>query len=368
MKINKLSLTNFRNYKKEQISLSPGANIFIGNNAAGKTNILEAIYTLALARSYKAKDKDMILNSADFYKISALIEFYNREEELMMIGASEGKKVFANGAEIKKLSDFIGKLNVVMFSPDDILMLKNGPQEKRKLMDMSLLQISKQYIDDYTAFKKQIKLRNDYLKYLLPRLNEEDDIKDDMLDVLTSNFISINQKIFESRKKFIDSLSKITEQKYIALSGENVKIKFEYQINFKNELEFFKEKYKSDISAGSTQYGCQRDDIKFYKNDQDFETTCSQGEMRMLSLSIKLALADMLKTMKTESPVLLLDDVFSELDKNHQNRLLSVIDKSMQIIITTTDIYKIGKLALDNTKIYTISQLAIPAASTVVLP
>ena len=155
MKITNLSLTNFRNYKKQTINLSPSTNIFIGNNAQGKTNILEAIYTIALARSYKAKDKDMILTSADFYKISALIDFYNRDEELMMIGANEGKKVFANGAEIKKLSDFIGRLNVVLFSPDDILMLKNGPGEKRKLMDMSLLQISKQYIEDYTAFKKQ---------------------------------------------------------------------------------------------------------------------------------------------------------------------------------------------------------------------
>lgn len=356
MKITNLSLTNFRNYKKQTINLSPSTNIFIGNNAQGKTNILEAIYTIALARSYKAKDKDMILNSADFYKISALIDFYNRDEELMMIGANEGKKVFANGAEIKKLSDFIGRLNVVLFSPDDILMLKNGPGEKRKLMDMSLLQISKQYIEDYTAFKKQIKLRNDYLKYLLPKIKEEDDeIKDDMLDVLTANFISTNKKIFESRKKFLDNLSKLTEQKYTALSGEKASIKFDYQINFKEDIEFYKERYRSDILSGTTQYGCHRDDIKFYKNNEDFETTSSQGEMRMLSLSIKLALADMLKNMKGESPVVLLDDVFSELDKNHQNRLLSVLDKSMQIIITTTDILKLGKLALDNAKVFMIN-------------
>lgn len=356
MKITNLSLTNFRNYKKQTINLSPSTNIFIGNNAQGKTNILEAIYTIALARSYKAKDKDMILTSADFYKISALIDFYNRDEELMMIGANEGKKVFANGAEIKKLSDFIGRLNVVLFSPDDILMLKNGPGEKRKLMDMSLLQISKQYIEDYTAFKKQIKLRNDYLKYLLPKIKEEDDeIKDDMLDVLTANYLSTNKKIFESRKKFLDNLSKLTEQKYTALSGEKASIKFDYQINFKEDIEFYKERYRSDILSGTTQYGCHRDDIKFYKNNEDFETTSSQGEMRMLSLSIKLALADMLKNMKGESPVVLLDDVFSELDKNHQNRLLSVLDKSMQIIITTTDILKLGKLALDNAKVFMIN-------------
>ncbi|MBP5342555.1 DNA replication/repair protein RecF [bacterium] len=362
MRLVNLSLTNFRNYKKESINLSPSTNIFIGNNAQGKTNILEAIYTLALARSYKAKDKDMIMNGAEFYKISALIDFFNRDEELIMIGANEGKKVFAGGREIKKISDFIGKLNVVLFSPDDLLMLKNGPQEKRKLMDMSLLQISKQYIDDYTAFKKQLKLRNDYLKYLLPKINEEETVSDDMLDVLTSNFISTNTKIYEFRKNFIDNLAKLTTQKYALLSGEKTTIRFEYQINFKNNLDFYKEKYKSDITAGSTQFGCHRDDIKFYKDDQDFETACSQGEMRMLSLSIKLALADMLKTMKNEAPVLLLDDVFSELDKNHQNRLLTMLDKSMQIIITTTDIYKIGKLALDNAKVFMINHGAVKEA------
>ena len=127
------------------------------------------------------------------------------------------------------------------------------------------------------------------------------------------------------------------------------------QKNFKEDIEFYKERYRSDILSGTTQYGCHRDDIKFYKNNEDFETTSSQGEMRMLSLSIKLALADMLKNMKGESPVVLLDDVFSELDKNHQNRLLSVLDKSMQIIITTTDILKLGKLALDNAKVFMIN-------------
>ena len=226
MRLVNLSLTNFRNYKKESINLSPSTNIFIGNNAQGKTNILEAIYTLALARSYKAKDKDMIMNGAEFYKISALIDFFNRDEELIMIGANEGKKVFAGGREIKKISDFIGKLNVVLFSPDDLLMLKNGPQEKRKLMDMSLLQISKQYIDDYTAFKKQLKLRNDYLKYLLPKINEEETVSDDMLDVLTSNFISTNTKIYEFRKNFIYNLAKLTTKKYALLSGEKTTIRF----------------------------------------------------------------------------------------------------------------------------------------------
>jgi len=354
MRITNLELFNFRNYKKESINLSPSTNILIGNNAAGKTNILESIYCLALARSYKAKDKDIIYEKELFYKISSNVEFYNKTDELTMIGANEGKKVFVNNTEVKKISEFIGRLNVVLFSPDDILILKDGPQEKRKLIDLSMLQISKQYINDYGLFKKQLKLRNDYLKYLLPKLNNEK-IEDDMLDLLTNNFLDSNYEIYKTRKKFIDNLQKIVEEKYVLLSGEKSTIEIKYITNFENDMSFYQNKYKQDVLSGTTQFGCHRDDLEFYKNGQDFETTCSQGEMRMLMLSLKLALADMLKTVKKDSPVVLLDDVFSELDKNHQNRLLQMLDKSMQIIITTTDILKIGKNALENAKIFTIN-------------
>ena len=355
MHVKTLTLLNFRNYQKETIALSPSINILIGNNAAGKTNILESIYTLALARSYKAKDKDMIYSGGEYYKISGEIETINRSYNLTLIGADAGKKTLKNNVVVEKVSDFVGNLNVVLFSPDDMLLLKNGPQERRKLLDFSLLQISKQYIEDYSAFKKQLKLRNDYLKYLFPKIKEDEEVGDDMLEVLTMNFIDCNKKIYESRVKFLQSLEKLTEEKYRVLSGEPAKIRFDYQINFENKLSYFKERYKQDILSGSTQYGCQRDDIRFYKNNQDFETNCSQGEGRMLFLSIKLALAEMLKRMKQDPPVVLLDDVFSELDKNHQNRLLNMLDKSMQIIITTTDVLKIGKLALENSKIFTIN-------------
>ncbi len=359
MKIKELNLLNFRNYKKEKIELSPNINILIGNNASGKTNVLESIYTLALARSYKAKDKDLVLFNESFYRVSALIEYFNREDNLLMIGSEEGKKVFQNGLEIQKLSDFIGKLNVVMFSPDDIIMFKGGPLEKRKLIDMSLLQISKDYIENYTAFKKQIKLRNDYLKYLLPKINTEEEIEDDMLDILTVNFIDCNKRIYDARCNFLAKLNKVTEEKYRQLSGEDASIKFEYSINFENDFNFYKKRYKSDIQIGSTQCGIHRDDIKFFKNDKDFELNCSQGESRMLALSIKLALAEILKKLKQETPVVLLDDVFSELDKNHQNRLLKMLDKSMQIVITTTDLYKISKESLNNSKVFTIKNSSI---------
>lgn len=355
MFIKSLSLANFRSYKKISLDLSPKTNILLGNNASGKTNILEAIYTLGTTKSYRAKEKELILNDEKFFRVSALVENNIKEDKLLLIGSEEGKKAFKDDVEIKKISEFIGNLNVVLFSPDDMLLLKNGPGEKRKLLDYSLLQISKQYIEDYSVFKKQLKLRNDYLKYLYQKKVNLDDVCDEMLDVLTINYIDCNKKIFEARSKFLKNLQTIARRKYQELSGEKTEITFEYVINFNNDFEFYKSKYKQDIILGSTQSGCHRDDINFLKNGVDFETSSSEGEKRTLSLSIKLALADIIYSLKKESPVILLDDVFSELDKNHQNRLLKCLNKTMQIIITTTDIYKIGKEALIGAKIYSIN-------------
>ena len=359
MRINSLSLSNFRNYKKTSITLSPSINVFIGDNAAGKTNILESIYVLSLGRSYKTKDKDIILNDSQFYKITAKIAYYDREEEFVVIATKDGKRVAINNVEEKKLSDYVGKFNVVLFSPEDIFMFKNGPQEKRRLLDLSLFQIDKTYLDDFNNFRKQLKLRNDYLKYLYSKSENEEVIKDEMLNVITKEYDLSNQKIFEKRKKFIAKLEEITNEKYFELSGEKSEIKIEYLINFENGIEFYNKRTKQDIQYGATQNGCHRDDLRFLKNGQDFETSCSQGEQRMLALSLKLAIAEILKRIKRESPVVLLDDVFSELDKNHQNRLLVMLDRTMQIIITTTDLQKIGRNALNNAKVFTINHATI---------
>ncbi len=362
MQIKTLNLLNFRNYKKESISFSPSINIFIGNNAAGKTNILESIYTLSLVRSYKAKDKDIVKSGEQFYRLNASVLNKTKELSLLLIGSEEGKKLFRNGIEIKKQSEFVGGINVVLFSPDDMLMIKGGPQERRNFMDLSLLQLSSTYVEDYAAFKQHLKFRNDYLKYAFPKLEEGKEFKDDMVDISTTNFYSCNKKIYEARREFVTELERITETKYRILSGEDATIRLKYVVNFEDSIDFFNKRTMDDIRKGSTQCGCQRDDIEFYKNGLSFETNCSQGEGRMLSLSLKLALAEMLRNKKGESPVVLLDDVFSELDKNHQNRLLRMLDRSMQIIITTTDIIKIGEQALANSKIFMIDHGSIKEA------
>ena len=352
MHIKKLTLYSFRSYLNESIELSPKVNIFVGDNGAGKTNILESIYSLASTKSYKNKDEDMILEGKDFFKISSEIEFENRIDTLLFIMSRQGKKVFKNNVEVKKISEFVGNLNVVLFSPEDLFLLKAGPGERRKLIDLSLMQISKKYVEDYQNFKKQLKLRNDYLKYLYPKLKDGESIEDEMLGILTLNFININKLIFEARENFLKRLEEYTKRSYKELSGTNDDISFVYETNFDSSMDFFKEKYQSDILNGSTQYGCHRDDVRFLRNGIDLESTASQGELRMLSLSIKIALSRMIKDMKREAPVVLLDDVLSELDINHQNRLLSMLDRSMQIIITTTDILKINQSSIKNAKLF----------------
>ncbi|MCR5741764.1 MAG: DNA replication/repair protein RecF [Gammaproteobacteria bacterium] len=354
MKIKTLNLTNFRSYPKLNLKLSDKTNVFIGDNGEGKTNILEAIYTLAIVRSYKAKDDDMIERGKDFFKIEANIEFDNREEKLVLINSKQGKKALKDDVEIKKISDFVGLVNIILFSPEDLLLLKSGPSERRKLIDLFLLQISKKYIEDSQAFKKQHKLRNDYLKYLQPKVELDKDINDDMLNILTTNFININNEIFNARRTFIERLEETINPIYKNLSGSNDAIKIEYICNFENTIDFFKEKYKQDIILGATQYGCHRDDIKFYRNGVDFENNASQGELRILSLSIKLAMAKIIQMLKKEKPIILLDDVLSELDINHQNKLIRSLDKSVQTIITTTDVSKISLSSLKEVKIFEI--------------
>lgn len=354
MVINKLQLKNFRSYDSLSLDLSPNVNVFIGNNGEGKTNILESIYALALTKSYKAKEENMIKYGTDFLRVSGEVELSDRIENLTLIISKQGKNAIKNDVYIKKLSDFLGEINVVLFSPEDLLLLKDGPQERRKLMDVFLYQTSKRYVENYSAFKKQLKLRNDYLKYLLPKIKDEESVSDEMLDVLTTNYIECNKKIYESRLNFIEKLEVLTDEYYKRLSGTRSEIKLKYITNFENDLSFYKDKYKSDLFAQTTQYGCHRDDIKFYKDGIDLENSASQGELRMLSLSIKLALARIIYNLKNEAPIVLLDDVLSELDINHQNRLLSVLDKKTQIIITTTDIKNIKENFIKDAKIFNV--------------
>ena len=360
MRINELSLINFRNYQNISLILSPKTNIFIGNNATGKTNILESIYTLALSKSYKAKDADLIKSGEEFLRVSAKATFNRYDSELSIYTSLNKKVILVDKDPVKKLSEYIGLLNVVLFSPDDFLIFKNGPIEKRKFIDFALMETYKTYVENISLFKKKLKLRNDYLKMLGSKNVDLDNINDLMLDTLTESFIETNKKIYVQRKEFVKELEKITSIKYAELSGDyNHYIRIMYFSNFNENMSSYKENYKKEILKGSTEIGCHKDNLKFYKGKEDFETSCSQGEKRMLLLSLKLALIEIIKNARKDNPILLLDDVFSELDKNHQNRLLSMLDSNIQVIITTTDLIKIGSEALNNSKIFTINNGSI---------
>ena len=354
MQIKNLTLTNYRNYDKLELAFNPNINIFIGNNAAGKTNILESIYLLALAKSYKNKDIELIKENQDFSKIQATTITQDKEKNFLIILSKIGKKVIINNNEIEKLSDYVGNINTILFSPEDLLIFKNGPQERRKLIDLFLGQISKEYLYNLNNYKKELKYRNDYLKYIEQKIEDLNNINDDMLDVATERLIEENTKIIDQRKSFIKRLEEKTNHFYEKISGKKEKIRIDYINNFENNLDYFKSKYKSDILLGSTGYGIHRDDLIFYKNDESFESRASQGEQRTLCLAIKIAFVEITKEEKGEYPILLLDDVFSELDKTRQNLLLSIINNKMQVFITTTDLFNVSKEATKNAKIYII--------------
>lgn len=354
MKVETLNLISFRNYDNEQIKFSPESNIFIGPNGAGKTSILEAIYVMSFSRSYKAKDEDLIKYNKEFAKISTKISIKDDVFDHVMVISKQGKKISINKVAIRKISDFAGKISVVLFSPDDMLIFKNGPQERRDLLNNALVQLSSKYISDYKVFKDHLKYRNDYLKSLSEKIDLKEDINDGVLDLITENFIKANKSIYEARLECARGLERLISSIYQKISGTKDTISIEYQTNYENNLDFYKSKYKQDIILGTTQCGCQRDDLIFKRNNKEFEKNSSQGEQRMLAISIKLALCELVTKVKGEPPILLLDDVLSELDLNHQNMLLKSLNKETQIIITTTDLNKIDQNTISTSKVFNV--------------
>lgn len=349
MKINSLNITNFRIYNKGNITLCPNTNIFFGDNAQGKTSIIESINVLGLTKSHKTnKDRDMIKTSEEYAKINALINLNEKDIQLDIILSKLGKKAKYNGIELERLSDYIGILNVVMFAPEDLDLIKGNPQTRRKFLDLEIGQISKEYLYDMQNYKKILKQRNDLLK----NMNQKDqDLM--LLDIITEQLIDYLERIVLKRKKFITQINSIAQEIYKNLSNKNQVFRMEYIPSVdKNFINEFQRKQQYDIITGTTNLGVHRDDIEFYIDDHFVKTHSSQGELRSAVLSTKLALVEFIYKRKGEYPVLLLDDVLSELDVNRQNNLIQYINNKTQTFITTTDLSEINFNEIDNYSVF----------------
>lgn len=334
MIIKSLELVDFRNYENLKITFDKGTNILYGDNAQGKTNILEAIYVSATTKSHKgSKDKEIVNFNREESHIRTYLLKENEEIRVdMHLRKNKSKGIAIDGQKIKKAADLMGLLNVVFFSPEDLGIIKNGPAERRRFADLELCQLDHFYLYNLNHYNKIINQRNKLLKdmYFNPELRET-------LTIWDSQLVSFGGKIIERRSKFISQLCEIIYEIHKKLSGgkEELIIRYEPDVSIEDFEKMMRVNQERDIKLKQTTTGPHRDDFSFIVNGIDIRKYGSQGQQRTAALSLKLSEIELVKKISKDTPVLLLDDVLSELDSSRQNYLLKSIG-NIQTIITCT--------------------------------
>ena len=352
MYVDSLALKNYRNYEELDIGFSDGINILYGNNAQGKTNILEALFIAATTKSHKgSKDKDII----KFENEEAHIRVNMKKRDVghridMHLKKNGSKGVAIDGISIKKSTELFGMINMIFFSPEDLSIVKNGPGERRRFMDMEICQLSRIYYNNLQNYNKVLEQRNNLIRqiYFQPSLKDTLEVWDDQL-------VSFGTAVIRERNNFISMLNDIIIEIHDKLTSGKEKIELKYEPNVKIE-DFgavLLQKREADLKNGSTLTGPQRDDFGIIINDRDVRLFGSQGQQRTAALSLKLAEIELVKKIINDTPVLLLDDVMSELDSTRRNALLETI-QGIQTIITCTgyDDFIRERISID--KIYSI--------------
>ena len=369
MKIKSLKLLYFRNYLSTNIDAHPSLNVLVGNNANGKTNIIESIFCLALGKSYRTKsDSECIMFGETATAMSCIVNKNNRELDIMLGINTKGKSAKIAGIKKTKLTDFVGELNVVLFSPEDLQIVKGSPALRREFMNREFYQFSRIYHKYYLMYQHLLKQRNSYLKDM--RKNPKDEMSLAYLETLTSQLAKVALYITKERVSFVQDISKLTYKNMLNISNgqETLKIKYKSSVldalniaeindesfTEENLTKVMMKKSFDDIMRGSTKIGPQHDDLEFYINDLDAKMYASQGQQRSIVLSLKLAEINYLKEKTGTYPVLLLDDVLSELDKNRQLKLLDAINENVQTFITTPSISDIKEDLLKKAKVFKI--------------
>ena len=369
MRIKSLKLLYFRNYLSMNIEVHPSLNVLVGNNANGKTNIIESIFCLALGKSYRTKsDSECIMFGETATAMSCIVNKNNRELDIMLGINNKGKSAKIAGIKKTKLTDFVGELNVVLFSPEDLQIVKGSPALRREFMNREFYQFSRIYHKYYLMYQHLLKQRNSYLKDM--RKNPKDEMSLAYLETLTSQLAKVALYITKERVSFVQDISKLTYKNMLNISNgqETLKIKYKSSVldalniaeindesfTEENLTKVMMKKSFDDIMRGSTKIGPQHDDLEFYINDLDAKMYASQGQQRSIVLSLKLAEINYLKEKTGTYPVLLLDDVLSELDKNRQLKLLDAINENVQTFITTPSISDIKEDLLKKAKVFKI--------------
>ncbi|ERK59786.1 putative DNA replication and repair protein RecF [Gemella bergeri ATCC 700627] len=378
MKIRELKLLYFRNYEALGLELHPSLNVLVGDNANGKTNLIEAIFCLALGKSYRTKsDSECIKFGESATAVSCVLNKRNKNINIMLGISNKGKNAKIAGIKKTKLTDFVGELNVVLFSPEDLQIVKGSPALRREFINREFYQFSRVYHRYNLMYQHLLRQRNAYLKDM--RKNPKDELSLTYLETLTSQLVKIAVYITKERVNFVRDIAKLAKDNMNNISNGTEKLEISYKSSILEQLDIeniddkrfteenivknMMKKSFDDIMRGSTKVGPHHDDLIFYINNLDAKVYASQGQQRSIVLSLKLSEIDYLKQKTETYPVLLLDDVLSELDKTRQRKLLDAINENVQTFITTPSITEIKEELLKKSKVFYIKQGSVSEAS-----
>lgn len=338
MIIDDIKLINFRNYKQLECSFHPNLNIIFGKNGSGKTNLVEAIYVLALTRSFRnVNDRTLIMDTASTCKIEGNVQDKSLTNYRVLI-SKDGKKVKINNNKVAKISDYISKINIVLFHPDDLRFIKDTPSTRRKSLNISISQINLKYLRYLNNYNILLKQRNAYLKQMLVNGNHSSDY----LGILTDKLIDYGIYIRDTRKEYLEHINEYISDIYYQITNEK-DFKLEYEsdyLNLKKEdiVKLYASSLQKDLAFGKTNIGIHTDEIRFLYLEKDLKDYGSEGQQKNAVIAYKLSEIEIFKKMTGKYPLLILDDLFSELDEEKINHILKLLKKEVQTFITTTDI------------------------------
>ena len=365
MYLERLQLHHFRNYEDVTLTFSPHINVLIGENAQGKTNLLESIYTLAMTRSHRtSNDKELIQFGTEAAQIKGIIQRTLSPLKIELDIGRHGKKAKVNHLEKARLSAYLGQLNVILFAPEDLALVKGAPAVRRRFINMELGQISPTYLHNLSKYRDVLKQRNHYLKLL--QTNQATDIL--YLEVISDQLANIGAKIAKQRLDFLVQLEGYTQKLHYEITQNSESLTFKYESALKNLtntnidentitqqlMALYTKNRSKEIMQGITLYGPHRDDVKFLLNGKNVQVYGSQGQQRTTALAVKLAEIDLIKAQTGEYPILLLDDVLSELDTKRQTHLLKTIQNKVQTFLTTPALSGVARDLIKQPKIFQI--------------
>lgn len=355
MKIDSLKLLNFRSYSSIILDFNPNLNIIYGMNGSGKTNIVEAIYSLSLTKSFRTNnDGLMIMNNKNVSKVEAFISNKGEVTNYQLIFQNHEKKVKINNIKVNKINDYISNMFMILFNPDDLRIIKDAPALRRKLLNIELSQLNHNYVLYLNGYNKLLKQRNIYLKemYINGTLSR------DYLDIMTEKLVDYGLKIFEIRNTFINEVKKSINDMYLKIFGYgNLKVGYvsDYNDTKENILKKYKNNLKKDLFLGKTSIGIHHDDLIFKLDDFLLKECGSEGQQKNVIIAFRLSEIEIVKKIKGYYPILIFDDLSSELDKNKINNILKLLDDKVQTFITTTNIDYFNDQILNKSKVIKIN-------------